>query len=61
MQHVASMKVPQPDGAVVGGRHEKVMVQGVTLQNVHRTLVPHQALSLLPCLGVPHPYGVVAD
>ena len=56
---LTSVEIPQPGGAVVGGRHGQTVVQRVALQDVYLSLMPYQALHLQPRVGVPHPDGVI--
>ncbi len=56
---LASVEVPKLGGTVVRGRHGEAVVHRVALQDVHLSLVPHQALHLQPCVAVPYPDGVV--
>ncbi|KAA6423194.1 MAG: hypothetical protein FRX49_07181 [Trebouxia sp. A1-2] len=58
---LTSVEIPQPGGAVVGGRHGQTVVQRVALQDVYLSLMPYQALHLQPRVGVPHPDGVITD
>ncbi len=56
---LTSIEVPQPGGAIIGGRHGQAVVQRVALQDVHLSLMPYQALHLQPRVRVPYPDGVI--
>ncbi len=56
---LTSVEVPQPGGAIVGGRHGQAVVQRVALQDVYLSLMPYQALHLQPRVGVPYSDGVI--